>query len=260
LLADCLHALDALGPAGLPALLAGLFLAGLVGGAAHCAGMCGPFVLLQAAAAPGLGGGRLARLSGALLLPYHAGRMLGYAGLGALAGGSTALAGLLARAPWLPALLLGGAALAMAAEAARRWGLSWGVPWAGPWRFAHPRPAGPRPAGCAAPPGWLSRRVAPLLAHPTGPRTLLLGLLLSALPCGLLWAALAAAAASGSALAGGLAMAAFVLGTMPALVGVALLGGLFRRRAAGATARFAPALFAANALLLGALALRLGLQ
>ena len=55
-----------------------------------------------------------------------------------------------------------------------------------------------------------------------------LGLLLSALPCGLLYAALAAAAASGSALAGGLALLAFVDRTMPALSGAALLGGFLR--------------------------------
>ena len=40
-LADCLHGLTALGPGGLPMLLGALFLAGLAGGATHCAGMCG---------------------------------------------------------------------------------------------------------------------------------------------------------------------------------------------------------------------------
>ncbi|MFC7691200.1 hypothetical protein ACFQY5_18120 [Paeniroseomonas aquatica] len=57
MLADCLHALDALGPAGLPALMGALFLMGLAGGASHCAAMCGPFVLAQVAAGGSLEGG-----------------------------------------------------------------------------------------------------------------------------------------------------------------------------------------------------------
>ena len=52
MLADCLHGLSALSPAGgLPPLLLAMFLMGLAGGATHCAGMCAPFVLAQAAAA-----------------------------------------------------------------------------------------------------------------------------------------------------------------------------------------------------------------
>ncbi len=46
-LANCLHGLEALGPGGLWAVMGALFLAGLAGGASHCAAMCGPFVLAQ---------------------------------------------------------------------------------------------------------------------------------------------------------------------------------------------------------------------
>src|SRR5919199_2082920 len=89
MLADCLHDLAALGPAGgLPTLLGALFLAGLAGGATHCSTMCAPFVLAQASVGMGAGGGVLRRLSGAALAPYHLGRMLGYGALGALAGGT----------------------------------------------------------------------------------------------------------------------------------------------------------------------------
>ena len=59
MLADCLHALDALGPGGLPTLLGALFLAGLAGGVTHCTTMCAPFVLAQAATGLGAGGGML---------------------------------------------------------------------------------------------------------------------------------------------------------------------------------------------------------
>ena len=88
MLSDCLHDLAALGPVGLPALLGALFLAGLAGGATHCSTMCAPFVMAQASVGAGVGGGVLRRLSGAALLPYHLGRMLGYGALGALAGGT----------------------------------------------------------------------------------------------------------------------------------------------------------------------------
>lgn len=237
MLADCLHALDALGPAGLPALMGALFLMGLAGGASHCAAMCGPFVLAQVVGGQGLEGGRLARLSGALLLPYHLGRGLGYATLGALAGGFAAAAALLPWLGWVPPVLLLLAALAMLAQvmpALARW-----------------LPHGGFPGGAIA------RQVGPLLHRPGPGRSFLLGVLLSALPCGLLYGALAGAAGSGSALAGALAMAAFVAGTVPAMVGLALLGRLFRRQAEPWLRRIAPWLYGFNAMVLLALAWRL---
>ena len=236
MLGSCLHALDALGPDGLPALMGALFLTGLAGGASHCAAMCGPFVLAQMANGTGSGGGGLARLSGALLLPYHLGRGLGYAALGAVAGGLSAVAVQLPGLGLVPPLLLGLAGLAMLARAVPALGVR--LPQGRPGRLVMP---------------GLGR----LLDGPGRGRALLLGLLLSALPCGLLYAALAAAAASGSALAGALAMLAFVLGTMPALVALALLGGFFRRRAEPLLRRIAPLLHGFNALVLLALAVRL---
>jgi len=240
MIASCLRTLDALGPAGLPALLAALFLAGLVGGASHCAGMCGPFVLAQVAHGPSLAGGRVARLSGALLLPYHLGRGVGYATLGAVAGGAAAAAATLPGLAWVPPVLLGLAALAMLGQAV-------------------PSLAAQLPRGLAraVPGAFLARRIGPLLERPGAGRSFLLGVLLSALPCGLLYGALAGAAASGSALAGALAMAAFVAGTVPALVGVALIGQIFRRRAAPVLRRVAPALYALNSVMLLALAVRM---
>jgi uncharacterized protein len=246
MLADCLHSLAALGPGGLAALLGAMFLAGLAGGATHCATMCAPFVLAQAAAGAeaSAGGGVLRRLSGAALLPYHLGRMLGYGALGALAGGA---AGLLAWASGLrlllAALLVLAAAL-MFGQASQRLAA---------WM---PRPAW---ATRLTPhlPAALERRVGALLTAPTGGRGALLGLLLSALPCGLLYGALAGAAASGSALAGALAMVAFVLGTVPALVGVALLGRLFGRRQGPALRLASAGLFALNGVVLLAMAARL---
>lgn len=237
--ADCLKSLTAIGPEGVPAVALALFLAGLAGGVTHCAGMCAPFVLAQAGATADrhAGQGMLARLSGAALVPYHLGRLLGYATLGAFAGGLAGLVTQLSGVRYLLAALLLAAAALMAAQAVSRW----------------------RPATAAS--GQAGARlvglIAPLLAAPTGWRGVGLGLALSALPCGLLYAALAGAAATGSALAGAIAMAAFVLGTVPALVGVALLGRLFLRRGGEAVRLAGAGLFALNAVVLAGMAFRL---
>jgi sulfite exporter TauE/SafE len=240
-LANCLHDLTALGPGGLAALMGALFLAGLAGGATHCAAMCGPFVLAQAGALAdrSAAGGVLQRLSGAALLPYHAGRMLGYGMLGALAGGVAGLASLATGLRFVLAGLLLVAALLMFAQASAR------------VAAALPRFHGPRL------PRALEARLGALLAAPGGWRGVGLGLLLSALPCGLLYAALAAAAASGSALAGALAMIAFVAGTVPAMIGVALLGRFFGRRNGPAFRIAGIALFALNGAVLTAMAIRM---
>jgi sulfite exporter TauE/SafE len=250
-LANCLHDLTAIGPGGVPAVAAALFLAGLAGGVTHCAGMCAPFVLAQAGALAdrSASGGMLARLSGAALVPYHLGRMLGYATLGALAGGTAGLVTQVSGLRWLLAALLLGAALLMVAQAAGRLPERWR-----PARLLH-LPAVPRIG--LGPGARLSGLVGRLLAAPTGWRGVGLGLALSALPCGLLYAALAGAAATGSALAGAIAMAAFVAGTIPALVGVALMGRLFLRRAGAGLQLAGAALFALNAVVLAGMAWRL---
>ncbi len=247
MLADCLNDLTAIGPGGVPAVALALFLAGLAGGVTHCAGMCAPFVLAQAGALAdrSAGGGMLARLSGAALLPYHLGRMLGYATLGGLAGATAGLVTQLSGLRWLLALLLLAAALLMAAQASARLPDRWR-----PARWIR-LPALPGPGA------RLAGLVAPLLAAPTGWRGVGLGLALSALPCGLLYAALAGAAATGSALAGAIAMASFVAGTIPALLGVALLGRLFLRRAGPGLQLAGAALFALNSLVLAGMAWRL---
>jgi sulfite exporter TauE/SafE len=115
----------------------------------------------------------------------------------------------------------------------------------------------PRLPVLAGPGGRLAALVGWLLAAPGGWRGVGLGLALSALPCGLLYAALAGAAATGSALAGAIAMAAFVAGTVPALVGVALMGRLFLRRAGPGLRLAGAALFALNAAVLAGMAWQL---
>ncbi len=244
MLADCLSDLAALGAQGLAALLGAMLLAGLAGGATHCAGMCGPFVMTQAAAASdrAASGGVLRRLAGAALLPYQLGRATGYAALGAVAGGS---AGALAHVatPRLLAVPLGLAAAVMLVQGLGR------LPAAARWHLPHLRPVFRLPTA-------LQRQVGRLIGSEGAARRFALGLLLAFLPCGLLYAALAGAAASGSALAGGLAMAAFALGTVPALTGVALLGRFFGRRFGPRLATVSGIALALNAGLLAAMAAR----
>ncbi|GEO81688.1 sulfite exporter TauE/SafE family protein [Pararhodospirillum oryzae] len=230
--------LDTSGP-----VVGALALAGLTGGLLHCTGMCGPFVLSQVAArleaVPVSRLSERARWAGALLAPYHLGRLLTYTVLGA---GSAALVGqggsLLADQAvtrGLSAVLMGLAALLFLMHALPRLGV---------W-LPLPRLPGP-------PARW----IAPLMAAPTGGRGLLLGVILGFLPCGLLYGAVAGAASTADPVMGGLGMAAFAAGTVPGLVAVGLVGHLAGRRWQGAVARGAPLLLVLNALVLLVLAAR----
>jgi uncharacterized protein len=228
-------------------LLASLFIAGLVGSASHCAGMCGPLVLAQADSRlcrlPAVPGGELRRLAGGLLLPYHLGRSTTYVGLGVLA--ALAAGGImrLGELRWLSAALLVIAALAFLATGAGRLGLTMAMAWpaTGFGRFWANRVTG------------LAR---PLFRNPAGWRGYGLGLLLGFIPCGLLYGALAAAASRGTAPAAAAGMAVFALGTMPMLVAVAWLGSWAAVRWRRVAGRIAPPLMIANAGLLLVLAWR----
>jgi sulfite exporter TauE/SafE len=227
-------------------LLASLFLAGLVGSLGHCTGMCGPFVLAQVMARlEGLPASAMTethRLLGAALVPYHLGRTVSYAGLGAaaagLAGGTIDATGL----KRLSALLLALAALFFLGYGLKRFGLS--VPFL--------------PATADGPLGRTVARLArPLFARPVGFRAFGLGIALGFLPCGLLWGAIAAAASSGDPLGGAFAMAAFAAGTVPALLAVGLAGHLAGSRWREAAGKAAPFLLVANAALLCYMAWRI---
>lgn len=228
------------------ALMTSLFVAGLVGSASHCVGMCGPFVLGQVVArmerTPAARMSELRRLTGAALVPYHLGRMTTYtalgAGAGAIAGGVIAATGL----RWLSAALLALAALLFLGYGLSRIGVR--VPrlavGSGGWWQRH-----------------LGRLVGALFEKPVGFRGYVLGLALGFLPCGLLYGALAAAAAGGGAVVGALGMLAFALGTVPAMFGIGLAGHVAGVRWQGATARLTPFLLVLNAGLLSYMAWRM---
>ena len=224
---------------GLPAAL---FLIGLVGGIVHCTSMCGPFVLAQVTADAGRNTrpepSEWRRLKGAALLPYQLGRMTTYSALGAVAGGLGGLMVGLSGYRWVLAILLAGAAAIFFVQAvmgfARVFGNPLGAVLAGP----------------------LARMARPLLDDSHGIRGYLLGLTLGFLPCGFLYGALTAAAGSGSAWNGALAMAAFTLGTMPNLLLVGYVGVFFKQRAAIAARGVSIPLMIVNAGFLGFLAVR----
>jgi len=181
------------------ALLPAAFLAGFFG-SGHCIGMCGPVVVLLESHESN------AAYSGVVLrrLIYNVGRMLFYVLLGAVAGSIglmlTRVVGIQAGLSVLRIL----AALLVIAI-----GLN---------LLTDLRVLGFLEKSGAA----LWRRVSPMARHvlpvSTPARALGAGFIWGALPCGLVYSALAIAAVSGSAASGMLIMIAFWMGTLPALL------------------------------------------
>lgn len=170
------------------------FLLGFVG-SAHCAGMCGPLAL----ALPHWGRGQGSFLVGRLL--YNFGRIITYAGMGALfglLGQGVAMAGL---QRWVSLTL--GVVILMGVLVAPR--------------FANRVPV---TRGV----NWLKAALGNMLQRRAMPAMFGIGLLNGLLPCGLVYVACAAATASGDVLSGMRYMIAFGLGTVPMLLAISLLG------------------------------------
>lgn len=190
------------------ALPASLFLAGLLGGVTHCAGMCGPFVIAQ--------GRGLEKTSGLLLLPYHLGRMTTYVTMAVLFSTILNLAFLFSPSRALiaaPLLVMAALLFLISAFPA----LQTIFPWAGrvSWRL---------------PKMWHSLLQKVQTHAATGAGQYFMGLLLGFMPCGLVAAALMASATASSPAASALAMMAFSLGTIPALIAVSLGGKVILRK------------------------------
>jgi uncharacterized protein len=204
-------------------MLWAVFVASLLG-SVHCAAMCGP---LAAAAEAGRGRAR-SRLA------YHGGRLAVYLALGALAG---AAGGLLDRF---------GLRLGWSASAARVAGVlliafglvtllrSLGL------RLGRRDPLATFTAG-------LYRR---LRQVPPAARGVTLGAASALLPCGWLYAFVAAAGGTGSPVQGALAMAVFWTGTVPAVA----TAGLLLQRVTGSLRRRLPAVTAIALIAIGLLA------
>lgn len=191
-----------------PLELVGFLALGLLGGFGHCLGMCAPFVLWVSDRFGEPGAPRQRNLGPHVL--FALGRLTTYTALGALAGflGSiVAMAGTLVGVGRAASIVAGGLLVL--------YGLV-GVVDVLPF---YPRGG-----------GRLFGRVAALLQRRQPRRPYGAGLFLGLLPCGLLYGALIAAAATGTALRGALSLAFFGAGTLPAMLGLALVSDLLRRR------------------------------
>lgn len=178
----------------LPAVLLGL------AGSLHCLGMCGP---LQLALIGGATGRPWLRT-----LEYQIGRILTYSGLGVffgLAGKAIALAGLQQALSLL-------AGFFMVAFALLAWRLE---------RLLHRWTLLQRWSA------WLQQHMSSLLRHHPDGASFSFGLLNGLVPCGLVYAALAGAISMSDPLEGAAFMFFFGLGTLPLMVGSALVGSRF---------------------------------
>lgn len=227
-------------------LLLGLFAAGAAGSVVHCGPMCGVFVLGQMSE-------RMARLpperlcewrriGSGLLLPYHLGRLTTYAALGALAADSAAVLGRFAWFGQLSAALLTLAALLFLAHAVGR---------------VLPVKGKMDPMGRDWAPRFWGRLISAVSGQITRGSVFgeyLFGVTLGFLPCGFLYAAIAAAAAAGRPEMGAAAMVAFGLGTAPVLMVIGVAGYAGGRRWNRGVTLAAPVLMVLNAGLLLVLA------
>jgi sulfite exporter TauE/SafE len=200
--------------------LTGLFLS------LHCVGMCGGFVALVSVAPSittiGNGG---ATGTAALANPpwrravlpqqlvFNAGRIATYTLLGAMAGALGSFTSLISKTGRIQALLMISAGVLMVGTGLALAGLM------KHWSRVKANVATPQP--------WLARGFEHVTRLPRPMRALPLGALLGFLPCGLIYAMLAKAASSGSALLGALVMLTFGFGTVPALLLVAFFADLF---------------------------------
>lgn len=199
----CFHGLDMS-----HGLYASLFVAGLAGGFTHCTAMCGPFVLSQTK--------NIEKMSGAVLLPYHIGRITSYTLMAMLLASVLNLAFLFApiRSYIIaPMLTLAGLVFLVTAIPA----LSRIFPWTARIQFSVPYQ-------------WLHSGFQKLSQKQNIFSRYLLGVLLGFMPCGLIVSALMAASTAPSTLQAGLSMISFGLGTMPALIGVAMGGQYFQSK------------------------------
>ncbi len=218
-----------------------LFGSGLLGGAGHCVGMCGPLVAGFALSLPD-------RRATVPHLFYNAGRVTMYAALGGAFGLSGSFVGLAARiAPYQRILMAAGGGVIIVM------GLS-----VGGWLPGRARIEGSSVLRRAV--SGVVRRAAetgsPGAAFP-------LGLATGLLPCGLVYTALLTAAragmeagsASGGFLRGFLAMAAFGTGTIPALFVFGKAVGTAGTRLRGVLEKLSAALLVGGGALFAAQAL-----
>jgi sulfite exporter TauE/SafE len=205
----------------------GIFVASLAG-SPHCAAMCGPFLAFGAA-----DDGTLAVRRRTPLVAYHGGRLTAYLILGVIAG--TLGAGV-ERLGHLAGI--GRAAAIVSGALMIAWGLNAFLVYRGaPTRLHAPLPLQ----------RWLSGVVRRVRDLPGSVRGGVIGLATSLLPCGWLYAFVAAAGGTGSPAKSALVMALFWTGTLPMLVTM----GFGLQRLAGPARRHLPLVTASLVVAIG---------
>lgn len=194
--------------------LVGALLVGIMG-AGHCIGMCGGLVGALSANIPQKNGSNTLVEQLGYLLSYNSGRIISYAAAGALVGLSTNALGLLFDVDLYLLVLRIIAGLMMIIT-----GLYIAQIWSGVvqierlgkglWQLVSP----------------LANRFIPIKSMP---QAFIAGGLWGWLPCGLVYSMLTWAVAAGNALDGALIMAAFGLGTLPALLSAGVAASTFSR-------------------------------
>ncbi len=196
---------------------------GLLQGFVHCAGMCGPFVLAYSLSLGSPSTEQNTQSFGRILLrahlPHNAGRILIFTILGAIFGMVGSFLNVATRTSGIQAIaaFVGGTLMIL-----------WAID---EWRTGHGAGFLERYSLLRSQKmqqslrKWMDRR------DPLG--AFFSGSLLGLHPCGLLFAMLISAAATGSALKGGLMMLLFGIGTVPSLLTVATVGFYGRKRLQG---------------------------
>ncbi|MFT5703216.1 MAG: sulfite exporter TauE/SafE [Rickettsiales bacterium] len=196
-------------------IIGSLFIFGLFGGFSHCAGMCGPFVLAQV-------GNRLGKIdikdattfkkmSGISLLPYHLGRITSYCFIAVISSFLTNnLKNILAFKQLAGILLIMGALMIFNSAIAKI-----KLPFRIPARLEIKTPF------------FIKNLTKSLFLNPVGFKNYLLGIILGFIPCGLVYGAIIIALSLDNSALVLMAMFAFGVGTIPALLITALGGHYF---------------------------------
>jgi sulfite exporter TauE/SafE len=172
----------------------------MLGSLSHCVAMCGGLVT-------GVAGKSWRRTAA-----YHAGRVTTYAAIGALVGATGSLVNFAGEAS--------GRLRLAAALVAGLFMIVTGLSLAGAGRYLPDR---------LMPGAWVSRAARPWMGGSGVGSALVLGLIFGFLPCGLIYTAASYALAAADPLQGAASMAAFGLGTLPALAATGQVFGRLQR-------------------------------
>jgi uncharacterized protein len=227
-------------------IIISLFLTGLVGSFTHCVGMCGPIVMAQIGSKmshiPADKMNNLHRITGGALITYHLGRLTTYTFFGIIA--SLVVNFLFTpNLKYFAAFLLIIAAIIFLSSA-----FNFKNDFFGKYINKHLSKIFMN--------SFIGKLATKISNNPSGFKGYILGILLGFLPCGLIYAAVAAVS-SFPPLIAGVAMAFFALGTMPSLILVGCTSNIVLHKYQKKLMWFAKIIMAINAVTLIYMAIKL---